>query len=739
MNNKRLVLLLCCLGTVFNAIATLHWLHTPQIMHKGNASIHANILKTTYFYAASSNIDSFFNNDIVNDSVISLPLADGSVQLFKIIRNALIPYALQAKFPTVTSYNLYSLQQASVTGKLERTPNGLHAMIILAGKVSFLDATEHAGLYAAHFKQDEQRPADLQMLCATDSTHIIPVQAQHGYTAQAFNNGYQLKTYRLALSCNNQYAKAATGMPAPTKAQVFAKMVTTINRINGVFERELSLTHVFVDKEDTLINVQEATDPFSTSNNDAPGLLSLNQLMCDSLIGKANYDIGHIFSTGGGGLSQVGCVCLDGFKAQSVTGSSNPVGDGFDIDYVVHEMGHAYGSSHTFNNNEHGSCSGNSVAQFAYEPGSGSTIMCYAGICSTDNIQPHSDDYFCASSLTQIGIYINNTGNTCPVKTPTNNKPVGIAAFRANYAIPYLTPFELIAPAITDSVADTLVTYCWEQHDVGEFGKSFRNTRTAGPIFRSYPPTKVPTRVFPRMDSVLAGNLSNVGCDNCQGEKAPEVARSLSFQLTVRSQRNGYGCFHIPDDTVHLDVQNTGEPFVVTSQAIKGMQYLGGSVQEVSWRVANTQTAPINSTQVNIYLSADGGYTYPYYLGQYPNNGQAVVRLPDTTIPNARIKVKGANNVFFNVNKSNFSIIKNPTNSSDILIFPNPGHHQLNIVTGAVGTVDVAIYQVDGRLVWQGKVYGLYTLEVALWPRGLYFLRMQDLTGNIIKRDVVLN
>jgi hypothetical protein len=208
MNNKRLVLLLCCLGTFFNAIATLHWLHTPQIMQKGNASIRANNLKTTYFYAASSNIDSFFNNDIVNDSVISLPLADGSVQLFKIIRNALIPNALQAKFPTVTSYNLYSLQQAFVTGKLERTPNGLHAMIILAGKVSFLDATEHAGLYAAHFKQDEQRPADLQMLCATDSTHIIPVQAQQGYTAQAFNNGYQLKTYRLALSCNNQYVAA---------------------------------------------------------------------------------------------------------------------------------------------------------------------------------------------------------------------------------------------------------------------------------------------------------------------------------------------------------------------------------------------------------------------------------------------------------------------------------------------------------------------------------------------------
>jgi hypothetical protein len=425
-------------------------------------------------------------------------------------------------------------------------------------------------------------------------------------------------------------------------------------------------------------------------------------------------------------------------KAQCVTGSETPTGDGFDIDYVVHEMGHACGADHTFNT-QAGSCAGNGVPTQAYEPGSGSTIMAYAGICTPDNIQAHSDDYFHAASLRQIYSYLSTEGDGCAVKSATNNKPAGVASFGGNYTIPSRTPFELEAPATTDSTGGSAISYCWEQWNLGGFGQTQVNVSAAGPLFRSFAPVAVPGRMFPKLDMVRNGIMSNAGVDNASGEKLPEVARYLTFKLTVRSLHGNYGCFTIPDDTLHIDVANSGSTgFSVTSQNTAGVSYQGYDNETITWNVAGTNGAPVNASNVDIYMSPDKGNTWPYHLGTFPNNGSATVSIPnpDTNITAARFKVKGTGNVFFNINSKDFSVTRNF--ASSLTLFPVPASHTLHISSDNNGLLHAVVYNMVGRQQWEGDITGPMDLPVYLWARGVYIMKLVDGSNRrAIKRFVV--
>ncbi len=710
------------------------------------------------------------STDPKDGMIVELPMPDGTYRNFTVWQDPMMEEPLGMQYPDIKTFTGTAVGDARVTAKLDFTTYGFHAMIFDGENTSFVDPYDnyHDGYYFAHYKKDEVRTAEQRMRCEfkghndeslageamnTDIAKSLPKLAQRT------GNGWYRKNYRLALTADHFYTQAATGSTNPTFAQCLSKMTTTMNRVNGVYEREFSV-HMNIVANDTVIiwrkhpDALNGNDPFNSIDNNGGACLSQNQTTADSRITSANYDVGHVFTTGGGGVSYLGVVCTNGSKASSCTGSPSPTGDGYDIDYVAHEMGHEFGSEHTFANNYDGSCQTNAVANYAYEPGSGTTIMAYAGICSPDDLAMHSEAYFHASSLVQIQGKLVTTENTCASTTLTGNKLVSLATFSTSYSIPYKTPFELTSPTAVDSVADTATQYCWEQWNkgaaTGSASSRFVNTYVKGPIFRSWFPVYTETRVFPRMSKVLAGTLSDAGTEGNQGEKAPDTARFLTFKLTVRNFLNGYGCFLFPDDTIHLDAVQTSTRtgFKVTSQGTTGLSYTGGSTQTVTWDVVGSNAAPVNAANVVIYMSKDGGTTWPYNLGTFPNNGSATVTLPNpaATSSTCRFKVKGSGNVFFNVNKSNFTVtnngisaVSNVNNFAETInVFPVPASDVLNISSTANGNVEAIVYNAIGQAVWRGTVNGKTTVAVGTWARGVYHMQVMGSEGERAVKSFVL-
>ncbi len=573
--------------------------------------------------------------------ILTLPLPDGGWGRFGLVESPIMAPELAARFPEIRTYAAQGLDDASATARLDWTPAGFHAMILSSAGSVFIDPyrrgdTTHYISYdaSAFVAPDAKRVPELPPLDDGMGATIAALVASQPPAA----SGAQLRTYRLAVAATGEYTIYHGG----TVALGLAAVVTSVNRVNGVYEREVAVRMVLVANNNLVIYTNPATDPYT--NNNGSAMLGQNQTTLDSVIGSANYDVGHVFSTGGGGVAYLGVPCRAGWKAQGVTGSSNPIGDPFDIDYVAHEMGHQFGANHSFNGNA-GSCSGgNRNASTAYEPGSGSTIMAYAGICGAQDLQPHSDDYFHNISYVEIIAYTTTgQGNNCPIISNTGNQPPVVNAGSGGFTIPRQTPFDLTGSA-TDGNNDTL-TYNWEEFDLGAAGAP--NNAANPPFFRSWPSLSSPTRTFPRL-SDLVNNTTVIG------EVLPNVTRALNFRLTVRDNRSGGGGVNYA--ALSFNVTTAAGPFAVTSPN-SAVTLLGGTPITVTWNVANTTAAPVNCATAHIDLSTDGGFTYPVRLASAtPNDGSQTVTMPNVNSSTARIQVACASNVFFDISNANFTV-----------------------------------------------------------------------------------
>jgi subtilisin-like proprotein convertase family protein len=652
---KKNLLLIAILLTASNSFSqsaiwkkiTRNEVTSPVLERESNSSefllysLNMEVLKEKLGTAPSRNVGQESN------VVIAFPNPNGEMQNFKIYEASIMHPELATKHAEIQSYVGFGLEDKTAMIRFSTTIFGLHTMTF-SGKTgtSYIDPySKDLENYMVYSKSS--LTTSRQFSCGSIGGDLdLSEDVSTDLSFRRADNGL-FKTYRLAMACTIEYAAfhvnaagVGGGTIAARKAAVLAAMNVTMTRVNGVFERDMSLTMQIIPNNDLLINI--TSDSYDNSN---PGfiLLEQNQTQVDNIIGTANYDIGHVCSTGGGGVATLGCVCNAATKARGVTGSFAPVGDPYDIDFVAHEIGHQYGANHTFNSDQ-GGCSGNQSAASAYETGSGSTIMAYAGLCAPDDVQNNSDAYFHARSMSQMFTLINGSAN-CAVAVPNGNTPPVVDA-GLDYTIPFGTAFVLTGSA-SDADNDGL-TYCWEQYNNQLSAQPPVATSTSGPNFRSRNPSNSPSRFFPVFSSVLANNLTPTW------EVVPNVARTMIFSLVVRDNGSPLGS-QTGRETMNLRLANVG-PFKVTSQNTP-TAWLRNSTQTITWDVAGTTANNINTAFVNIKLSVDGGVTFPYLLAENTaNDGTENITAPDVVSQNCRILIEAVGNVFYAVNTTTFNI-----------------------------------------------------------------------------------
>ncbi len=575
-------------------------------------------------------------------SKLSIPYPDGKFHTFSLEETQIMEPGLAAKFPNIKAY-VGTNPETGDNIRISIGKDGFHAMVFSKNGAFFIDpiSNNKDNNYQVYYKKD----IDTQLLnknfheeepIIADKQKFAEVKRKVESGLVERPSGTQLRTYRIAIAATGEYTQFHGG----TVEGALSAMVTTMNRVNGIYERDIAVTMVIIDNNDQLIYTDASTDPFT--NNSAGAFINEVQTEITNTIGSENFDIGHGFSTGAGGLASLGSVCVDNRKASGVTGLSQPIGDPYDVDYVAHEIGHQFGAPHTFNGVV-GSCAGgNRSANSAYEPGSGTTIMAYAGICGSDNIQNNSDPYFHAASLDFMTVFSqDNEGNGCAQISETGNTLPLVEAGVGGFTIPINTPFQLNASA-TDADGDGL-TYTWEQYDLGPAGNP-NTPEDNAPLFRSFAPTADSFRIFPQLSDILGGTQT-------QGEILPFYTRDLSFRLTVRDDQAVAG---VDYDDISFSVSDQAGAFIV--EEFSG-DYAGFSSVTVNWQVNNTDIAPVNAEFVDIYVSADGGQSFTELVVENtPNDGSQVVTLPNITTATAKFKVAASNNVFFNISSGVFSI-----------------------------------------------------------------------------------
>jgi len=683
--------------------------------------------------------------------IINLPLGNGEIQTLKVYKDDVLPAELKAKYPDIHTFTAFDPKNPSITAKLGLDVYGFNAMIIKPGYGTYMIdpyTKENTDFYIGFLHKDLDATIYPKGLCGVGQStqNLLPEveslsqslklntdlstldnPSTSSYNEVARANGSIKRTYRLAISCTGEWAQtiAGPGVP-PTVAGTFSSIVAIVNRANGVFQRELSVKMEIIEGNESLVFINPATDPY-TCDGDNGCLIDEIQAHLDATLIPNSYHIGHILNTAGGGLAQLNSVCGAAGRGRGVSGAFSTS----DISTIIHEMGHQMGTHHTFIA-ETGSCSGNGNAATSYEPGSGTSIMSYNGSCAPNNVPGPEYEYYHVGSLKMITDHIAlGTGATCGTTTPGFGS-TSIMTLGQSYNIPVNTPFELISNEATypEPVEHESITYNWEQYDAGELGptESAGATATEGPIFASRAPTAKRDRQFPDYDLILSEDYAAVG------QRLPTVERSMTFKLTTRSYFEGYGTFNYSEDVITVSTKDM-DPFRVTAPNVTALYEVGAPIT-IAWDTTQTRQDPINCGFVNIYMSRDGGVTFPtLVVANAPNTGSYTLAAPDVYSDQIIFKVKGSGNIFFDLSKKPIRIHGDPLATdknvdivNNLFIYPNPTNDYVIIENPFTVTepLKAVMYDITGRLIQSLSFKTDAKIDVTKLAKGNYFLSITN-------------
>ena len=577
--------------------------------------------------------------------LITLPMPDGSLSRFEIIESPIMEAELAAKFPQIKTFKVNGVDDPLASGRVDLTVRGFSGMLNTSLGRVFIDPDYGSDINDSYISRNDTDRMRSGFSCAVGEHDLSQHEDNTADMRGAQRVPGMLLEYRLAVAATREYVVALGG----TVELAQAGIVTTINRVNQIFEDDLGIRLTLIANNDQLI---ENNGNVFFSNNDNFALLSENQAWTDSQIGINNYDLGHVFGTGGGGVAQLRSTCNPSAKAHGVSSLPNPVGDPFHVDFVAHEIGHQFGAEHTFNGTTQ-SCASNRNPGTAFEPGSGSTIMAYSSICGNENLQINSDAIFHAGSIAQIDSFTGGAGN-CGTLIPTspagNNDP--IIDNLSDRIIPIQTPFELDASANDADPASSL-SYQWDQMSIGSStnAATFGSDLADNPLFRSFIPRASSPRNFPALGTQILGRFDDA-------EVMPCSARTLDFRLTVRDGNGGQDT-----EDLQVSIDASSGPFRITNFTNRETIIVVNNSAILNWDVSNTNNAPISCGNVDIELltfedSAYSSYSIHTLMENVPNDGNQLISFPDSSLshPRARLRLKCSNNVFYDISDADLVI-----------------------------------------------------------------------------------
>jgi len=685
-----------------------------------------------------------FLNKQESEVIFDIPDENGMLIPYRVYQSHTMSSGLQEKAPEIRAYRAFGLHNKADIASIVITPDALHIGILRTGKSDLVvQPAAQDGKKVILYTKENLPPIEFE--CYVNDTYSVPATDLRSPLIE----DEVLRTYRFAVGVTGEYSQFHvdragldnTATDDEKKNVVLAAIVVTIDRINSVYERDLGVLLELVSTEKDVIFLDPNTDPYD--NDDIMSMLNANTSVLNNYLGSNNYDGGHLFSTyPGGGISGLGIICSS-IKAHSVTGLNNPVGDTYDIDFVAHEIGHAFGCNHTFAN----SCNNNRNLGTSMEPGSGSTIMGYAGVCAP-NLQLHSDDYFHSVSIKEASDFVSNIATCSNNIDIGNHKPViNVINYGNDKYLPVNTPFILQATA-TDPDNDPL-TYCWEQHD--EVGNNDSNitswtpdaNHTSGPEFRSYDPGTSGDRIFPIVSNIISGTYSNFW------EVLPGVDRTMKFALRVRDNHPGGG--QSPVEYVNLSFDANTGPFRITNMTDnETWQVL--TDHTITWDVAGTDGGLVNCATVDILFSADDGQTFPYTVVEnLPNNGSATFTMPDFLNTYAgRFMLKAHDNYFMDIAKGKFIITGSNAVPEEKLyaefeVYPNPANEIVNVIFESLNSnekIILQMYDTGGRMLFSKEFFKSknirQNIELSAYGKGIYFISLNN-GKKIFIRKLIIN